>query len=156
MTLLYIFMAVVIGAVVFWWWQGVSSLNSLERGEHGPFTVTRTSGSGDSYLSWDATNRKLALVNNSVPEFNARGDLTNHRNMTVVFSLDEIEGVSVTRDESVATVNFSFIKQIPAWNIRKQLSYVSGPEIRTFFEKYVPELKVGYYKRSKYGGVEPW
>lgn len=36
MTLLYVFMAVVVGAIVLWWWQGVSALSSLELGEQPP------------------------------------------------------------------------------------------------------------------------
>ena len=123
---------------------------------HGPFKVTRTSGSGDSYLAVDSENRKIALVNSSVPEFNARGDVTSHRNMTVVFSFDDIVSVSVTRDEKTASVHFHFSKPIPAWNIRKELLYVSGEEVRVFFERYLPEIKVGYFTSNKYGGVDKW
>ena len=118
--------------------------------------TTRTSGSGDSYLAWDATNRKIALVNSSVPEFNGHGDLINHRNMTVVFSLDDIAGFSVVRGEATTSVHFTFNKQVPEWNIRRTLTYISGEGIRVFFDKYVPELKVAYFSRNKYGGVDTW
>ena len=76
--------------------------------------------------------------------------------MTVVFSLDDIAAVSVTREEKTASVHFTFNKQVPVWNIRKTLTYISGEGIRVFFEEYVPELKVAYFSRNKYGGVDPW
>jgi hypothetical protein len=155
-TLLYVFGIVLLGAVTFWWWQGVSAMNALERGDHGPFKVTRTSGAGDSYLAVDSDNQKLALVNIRVPEFNAREELTNHRNMTVVFPFADLASVSATRNESVTTVHFLFVKPVPPWNVHKQLTYVSGEGIRAFFEKYVPEIKVAYFAANKHGGVDPW
>lgn len=156
MTFIYLVGAIVLGAVVFWWWQGVGALKALENGAHGDFKMTRTSGSGDSYLAVDSTSRKLALVNSSVPVFNGRGDVISHRNMTVVFSFTDVASVSVTRNEKTSTVVFSFFKPIPAWNIRKELTYISGDEIRAFFERYVPELKVGYFTKNQYGGVDSW
>jgi hypothetical protein len=144
------------GAIVFWCWQSARALTEFEKGAHGPFKVTRTSGSGYSYLAVDSVNRKLALVNSSVPEFNGRGELTAHRNMTVVFSFDDLAGVSVIRGKTTATVHFAFVKPIPSWNIHKELIYISSEGVRAFFEKYVPDVKVNYFTKNSHGGVDRW
>lgn len=103
----------------------------------------------------DSENKKLALVNSGVPEFNSKEELTGHRNMTVVFSFADVALVSVIQDGAVAMVHFHFVRPIPPWNVRKELTYSSGEGIRKFFERYVSELKVGYYRKNQYGGVDP-
>jgi hypothetical protein len=156
MTIVLFLGAALVSVFFFFWWKGVRSLNALERGEHGAFKVTRTSGSGESYLAVDAENKKLALANSGVPEFNGDGQITRHVNMTVVFNIADVEYVNVTRDDTVAMARFYFTKPIPAWNIQKELVYATDIGIRKFLEKYVPELKVSYYTKNQYGGVEPW
>jgi len=156
MTLLYILGFALVMAVFVWSGKGVSALNALERGDHGPFKVSRTSSSDDSYLALDADGKKLALVNNRVPEFNGQEEVTGYKNMTVVFSISDVDTVQVVLDGTVALVHFRFVKPVPSWNIRKELVYASGAGIRKFFEKYVPDIKVGYYVKNRYGGVEPW
>jgi len=155
MTLLWLFLAALLSLVAFWWWQGASQMKSLENGEYGEFKITRTSGAGDSYLAWDAENRKIALVNSPVPEFNGRGDYINSRLMTVVFDLSDVASISLIEDKTTTAVHFYFNKQVPAWNIRKELVYISGPGVERFFSNYVAGATVHRYRKNNTGGVDP-
>ena len=155
MTLLLWFGLALFGVILFWWWQGVSQFKSLESGKHGPFTVSKTSGSGDSYLAWDAGRRKVALVNNPIPEFNGKGHYTSSRLMTVVFDLSEVASVSLIEDQMSVAVHFYFTKPVPGWNIRKELVFMGGHGIVRFFAENITDVVLHRYRKNNTGGVDP-
>lgn len=152
--------------VAFLWWRGKSLLKAFKRGANGPFTVTEMlKGPAGQYLAIDAEAQKLALINVTVDQPWINDDklrgfifgLLRYEDITVVFSIEDIESISVKAFAiSNADVTFYFNKPIPKWSDNKSIEFKGTKRLRNLFDKYLSEVPVKYSFVTKDGKREPW
>jgi hypothetical protein len=115
--------------VLLWMGQSVAAqqLKALRAGEYGEFTVSDVFDFSDTYIAVDQSRKKIFFINASIPKYDNRALITGHsRGQRFQCKFEDVEKITVSVANDIATLYFYFKSEIPKSNKWKQLHFVSN------------------------------